>query len=190
MSSQNPLRRSGNNHVYVGFAGRMGTGKTSAASYLASKYGFRYIRYSQILQDWLGAAACDKAGLQRLGWEIMGGGLQVELNTRLLARLDRSHSGAIDGLRHPIDFESLSTALGCSFYLIFLETPSLSRFQRLQSRFTDLRKFEMADSHPVESHIDSLRAVSSATISNDGSLENLYRKLDVLTEQAKRGNEK
>lgn len=187
MSSQNPLRRSDGNQVYVGFTGRMGTGKTSAASYLASKYGFQYIRYSQILQDWLRAAGCDKAGLQLLGWEIMGGGRQVELNARLLARLDRSRSGAIDGLRHPIDFESLSTALGCSFHLIFLEAQFLTRFQRLQSRFTDLRKFETADSHPVESHIEALKVFSRTTISNDGSLDNLHRKLDTSIKQAMLG---
>src|SRR6266852_6152329 len=92
--------------LFVGFAGRMGAGKTSAARYLESKYGFQYTRYSQVLQEWLGDAVSDQNHLQKLGWDVMAGGQQRELNSRLIAGLDRSRSAAIDGLRHRIDFDS------------------------------------------------------------------------------------
>ena len=74
----------------------MGSGKTSAAKYLGSQYGFQYTRYSQVLQDWLSAGDADRARLQILGWDVMAGGLQAELNTRLIAGIDRSRSAAID----------------------------------------------------------------------------------------------
>jgi hypothetical protein len=33
--------------------GHIGAGKTSAADYLKSAYGFFYVRYSKVLSDWL-----------------------------------------------------------------------------------------------------------------------------------------
>src|SRR5580658_6705794 len=101
--------------VFIGVAGRMGSGKTSAAKYLSSRYGFQYTRYSQVLQDWLSAGDVDRSRLQILGWDVMAGGLQAELNSRLIAGIDRSRSAAIDGVRHRMDFDSLSSSLGASF---------------------------------------------------------------------------
>jgi dephospho-CoA kinase len=118
--------------IFVGFAGRMGAGKTSAARYLGSKYGFRYTRYSQILHEWLGEGVSDQNQLQKLGWDVMAGGRQRELNSRLIAGLDRSRNAAIDGLRHRIDFESLSSTFQASFTMIFLEARAAVRFERLR----------------------------------------------------------
>jgi dephospho-CoA kinase len=108
----------------------------------------------------------------------MAGGRQAELNARLIAELDRSRSAVIDGLRHMIDFDSLSSSFGSSFRMIFLEARPEVRFERLQSRFSTRAEFEAADSAPVEMHVDGLKALAAATISNEMSLEGLYRQLD------------
>src|SRR6267154_1313874 len=105
--------------IFVGLAGHIGSGKTSAAMHLTRKYGFRYSRYSQVLEEWASGGAADRDRLQRLGWDVMAGGLQAELNARLIAGIDRSRSAAIDGLRHSVDFESLSFTFGGSFTMIF-----------------------------------------------------------------------
>jgi len=157
MPSPSPRPRSQADALFVGFTGRIGAGKTSAANYLSSRYGFQYTRYSQVLRDWLASEAPEREGLQEFGWEVMAGGRQVELNARLIAGLNRSQSAAIDGLRHHIDFHSLSYAFGASFRLVFLEA---------------------ADSHPVEAQIDSLKPLAAATIPTEESLESLYRRLD------------
>lgn len=166
--------------IFLGLAGRIGAGKTSAAQYVSSTYGLQYTRYSAVLQNWLAADASDKVRLQKLGWEIMAGGQQVELNSRLLAGLDHSRSAAIDGLRHKIDFDSLSSTFGPSFRLVFLEARQETRFERLRSRFLDFAAFREADSHPVEANIDILQPLASVVISNDESLEALYGRLDAL----------
>ena len=164
--------------VFVGFAGRIGAGKTSAANYLSSKYGFQYARYSQVLRDWLASEAPEREGLQEFGWEVMVGGRQVELNARLIAGLSRSQSAAIDGLRHHVDFHSLSYAFGASFRLVFLEAAPEARFERKRSRFSTYGEFLAADSHPVEAQIDNLKPLAAATIPTEGSLESLFRRLD------------
>ena len=168
----------------------MGAGKTSAAMHLSSKYEFQYTRYSAVLQEWLRAEVHDKDQLQRLGWDIMSGGRQHELNSRLLAGLDHSRSAVIDGLRHPIDFESLSSAFGSSFRLIFLDVRPEVRFERLRSRFANYSTFKAADSHPVDAHIDELQPLASMTISNNDSLTDVYKRLDELVTESRRGKGK
>jgi dephospho-CoA kinase len=163
--------------VFVGFAGRMGAGKTSAAKYLSCEYGFQYTRYSQVLQEWLSSGVSDRDRLQQVGWEVMAGGLQGELNARVIAGLDRSRSAAIDGLRHWVDLQSLSSTFGASFEMIFLVARHDHRFERLQARFSTLADFHAADSHPVEAHIDDLRPRASIVIPNDDSPEHLYQQL-------------
>jgi dephospho-CoA kinase len=109
----------------------------------------------------------------------MAGGLQAELNARVVAGIDRLRSAAIDGLRHLVDFQSLSSAFGESFEMIFLEARQERRFERLQTRFSTRAAFEAADSHPVEAHVVDLQSQASIVILNDDSLEQLYKKLDV-----------
>lgn len=178
MPSQHPLPLRHRRPIFIGVAGRMGSGKTSAARYLSTKYGFQYTRYSQVLQDWLSAGNVDRSRLQILGWDVMAGGLQTELNARLIAGIDRSRSAAIDGVRHPMDFASLSSSLGTSFRMIFLEASPEPRFDRVRDRFGSFAEFQAADSHPVESHIDSLKPLARLTISTEHSLESLYNQLD------------
>jgi dephospho-CoA kinase len=178
MPTQGPFPRSQTDALFVGFAGRIGAGKTSAAEYLSSKYGFQYTRYSQVLRHWLASEAPEREGLQQFGWEVMAGGRQVELNARLISGLSRSQSAAIDGLRHHIDFHSLSYAFGASFHLVFLEAAAAARFERKRSRFSTYEAFLAADSHPVEAQIDSLKPLAAATIPTEESLESLYRRLD------------
>ncbi len=164
--------------VFVGFAGRIGAGKTTAAHYLRSRYGFQYARYSQTLRAWLGPDATAPHRIQDVGWEIMAGGKQEELNARLIAELSPLRSATIDGLRHPIDHRSLSRAFGPSFRLIFLEARPEIRFDRKRSRFATFADFAAADSQPVEAQIDGLKTLAGGTITNEASLGNLYETLD------------
>jgi len=177
MPSQDPSRHSQTDAVFVGFAGRIGAGKTSAAQYLSNKHGFQYTRYSQVLEEWLASEALGRKTLQEFGWEVMAGGRQVELNARLIARLDRSKSAAIDGLRHPIDFHCLSYVFGASFGLVFLDAVAGTRFKR-KPRFSTYDEFQAADSQPVEANIGSLRPLATATLPTEGSAEDLHHRLD------------
>ncbi len=172
------FRRSPTEPIFVGFAGRTGAGKTTAAGYVSRKIDCQRIRYSEVLREWRLPGVSRRESLQMLGWEVMAGGLQAELNARLLDALDRSQSTTIDGLRHPIDFESLTSAFGESFCMLFVEAPVRVRFERLRSRFPTFARFQEADSHPVESYIDSLQPLATATVSNDGALEDFHRRLD------------
>lgn len=183
MPSQSP--RPQTNRLVIGIAGRIGAGKTSAATYLSSKHGFQYLRYSQVLSDWLAKDPEKKSRLQEIGWEVMAGGMQVELNRRLIAQIRPDADIAVDGLRHPIDRQSLADSFPGSFHLVYIESPSRLRWERLKGRgrYADFGSFQAADSHPVEQQIETLRTSAARVLKNESSLEALYSELDSTVQE-------
>jgi dephospho-CoA kinase len=175
--------------LVIGITGRIGSGKTSAGQYLASGHGFQYIRYSQVLSEWFASDVSRKQSLQEVGWKVMSEGLQVELNSRLIAEIGPSVDVAVDGLRHPIDYESLKNSFLPSFHLLYIDSPANSRWEHLngRGRYADFASFEKADSHPVEHQINSLRDKADRAIRNEGSLRDLYRVLDEIVLKLKAG---
>ena len=167
-----------NERLVIGIGGRIGAGKTTAAQYLSSRHGFQYLRYSQVLSEWKGRES--EAHLQEIGWEVMGEGMQGELNRRLIAQIRPDGDVAVDGLRHPLDYESLQNSFGSSFHLVFIDSSQEQRWNRkkVKDTYRTLASFNAADSHPVELHIESLRGKATLVLQNNGSLQDLYRALD------------
>jgi dephospho-CoA kinase len=110
-------------------------------------------------------------------------GNQAELNRRLLARLKPHRDHAIDGLRHPIDWNALSAEFGSDFYLIYVDAPEVTRRKRTigDGRFRSITDFHSADHHLVEQSLGALRARAYATLENNGTLDAYYAALDLMT---------
>ncbi len=153
---------------------------------LEREFGFQYLRYSMILAEWFGIDPADKLRLQEVGGRVMEGPEQRELNRRLIDRIERDRDVAVDGLRHPIDYESLLTEFGKRFFLIFVHTPPSIRFERSQDRYTSYEQFLAADSRPVESNIDLLRPLSAATITGAMSVGESIAELRQLVSSFRR----
>ena len=175
--------------LVVGITGRIGAGKTSVGRYLESRYGFFYIRYSQVLSDWRAKDPESKAHLQIVGWEVMAGGMQVELNHRLIAGIQSQPRCAVDGLRHPLDQECLAKVYSPDFYLLYIDSLEETRWRRLQTRYPYRENFLAADSHRVEEHIESFRDHSYAVLENNASREALYEKVDAVLERIQTGDQ-
>jgi dephospho-CoA kinase len=169
--------------LVLGITGRIGAGKTSAAKYLSSKYKFQYLRYSQVLSDWLANDSESKLHLQEVGWKVMAEGMQAELNRRLIEQIQPPPANvAADGLRHPIDYGSLKKSFGSSFQLLYIESSPERRWNRLKAvgRYPTFDSFNVVDSHPVEQQIERLRECAVLELHNEGLLQDLYMALDKL----------
>jgi dephospho-CoA kinase len=166
--------------LVIGITGRIGSGKTTVGRYLESKHGFQYLRYSEILAEWRAKDPESKSHLQKVGWEVMVGEMQGELNRRLVARITPDADASVDGLRHPLDYQTLSSFFYKSFHLLFINSPALLRFERLnqKGKYEDFASFNAAEHHPVEQHIDSLLAKAAVVVDNQGSLQDLYNTVD------------
>ena len=166
--------------LVIGITGRIGSGKTTVGKYLESNYGFQYLRYSVVLAEWKLADSQSKAELQKVGWDVMAGGMQMELNKLLIARVMPGKDTAVDGLRHILDYESLGAAFGSSFHLLYIDCAFESRWNHLngKGRYADRAAFEAADSYPVEQQIESLQPKASAVIPNESSLADFYGAVD------------
>src|SRR6266849_8838488 len=166
--------------LVVGITGRIGSGKTTVGRYLESRHGFQYLRYSEVLAEWRAKDPESKAHLQKVGWEVMAGGMQAELNRRLIARITPDVDVAVDGLRHPLDYDTLSNSFSASFRLLFIDSAPQLRFERLnqKGKYADFASFAAADSHPVEQQIDLLRPNAALVINNERSLPDLYAAVD------------
>jgi len=161
----------GSSKIVVGVAGHMGSGKTSVARRFECELGFQYLRYSQVLAEWFETDPADKDRLQSVGGEVMAGQGQVELNRRLIAKIDRSRDAVIDGLRHPTDYESLRAEFGGRFFLVYVDASPQVRFERLAGRFDSYEQFLQSDARAVESHIDSLRPLASVVVTGMNEAE-------------------
>lgn len=166
--------------IIIGITGHIGAGKTTAGKYLSSRHGFRYVRYSQVLSEWLAKDPESKARLQEIGWEVMAKGLQAELNRRLLAKIQPNANIVVEGLRHPLDYESLKKSFASSFHLLFIESPQRQRWARkkTKNKYASLASFQAADSHPVEKQINSLRGNAALILRNKGLIRDLHVALD------------
>jgi dephospho-CoA kinase len=164
----------------IGISGPIGAGKTTAAQYLAATYGLSYLRYSEVLAEISSEPAPDRETLREFGWDIMSRGLQSSLNQKLFSKMKNGISYVIDGLRHPIDFEALSTRP--PFYLLYLDASPQIRWQRLSSR--DISKtweeFLAVEKHPVESYLPILKEKAYKTLRNEGPITEFHADLDTV----------
>lgn len=162
----------------IGISGPTGAGKTTAAVHLASTYGLSYLRYSEILADFLGKMAPDKQTLRKMGWDVMSEGLQLSLNQRLLTKMKKGINYVVDGLRHPLDLETLSNHP--PFYLLYIDASPHMRWQRLSYRdgSRTWEEFQAGDSHPIEGYLPILKQKAYKVVRNEGTIAGLYANLD------------
>lgn len=171
----------------IGISGPIGAGKTTASKYLSANHGLSYLRYSEILAEMFEQHNPTRSALRDLGWQVMSGRQQKALNEMLLSKTKPGISYVIDGLRHPIDLETLSTQTEQPFYLLYIDASPTIRWQRVKDRdgFRTWEEFKSADCHPIEGNLLFLKQQASKILSNEGTLEVLELKLDEAVKEAK-----
>ncbi|MEE7504040.1 ribonuclease H-like domain-containing protein [Methylobacterium mesophilicum] len=155
----------------VALSGPISAGKTTAARALERR-GFRYVRFSMVLDDELRArgVAADRASRQAIGMEIHASKGQGWLCERVLERLAGAECAVIDGLRWPEDRGFLLERFGSGLLHVHVEAAAEIRADRYRREPGQGRPFAEAESQPVEGSVADLGRLADVAIPNEASL--------------------
>jgi len=167
--------------IVIGLVGHIAAGKTTAAEYLCFRHGFTSMRFSKLIEEKYNVSGRDN--LQRVGLEIANDPVkQKELSDSMINKMKEGENYAIDGLRHVIDYENLSSVLGSRFFLVGIESSFSIRAKRYikDNVNVTVNEFTVIDEHPVEMAIEKILSKSNNEIMNKKSYRELMNKLDSL----------
>jgi dephospho-CoA kinase len=180
------------NKIIIGIVGEIASGKGTAAEYLKKKYDGTIFKFSTPLRDVLKRLHLDESreNLQTLSLSLRNcfGG---DLFSKVIANDAASSSANLiitDGIRRPNDIVELAKLPG--FNLIAIQANEKIRYERVKARnenandanktWDDFKKDAAAE---TEMTIRDISAKAEYTVSNNGSLEELYQALDEIVDK-------
>ncbi len=169
----------------VGLTGTNGAGKGEVAAYLGKK-GYGYRSLSDVLREELAARGL---AASRDNLIVIGNELRARFGPDVLARRTMAKvlgPAVIDSIRNPREVDYLRRQDG--FILIAIDAPVEVRFARARARGRDesaatLEEFrakedvEMAGSENGQ-QLARCMAMADRSLMNDGTLEELWRKVE------------
>ena len=181
--------------IILGLTGEIASGKGTVAKYLAEKYGSNFYRFSGILRDVAKRAHLEenRENLQKISTmfrEYFGSDILAK-TIYLDVKNDKHEIITVDGVRRFEDVEYLKKLAG--FKLIYIETNLEKRYERLIKRrensddatktFEGFKKDLIGE---AELEIKALKDKADIIIENNGTREDLYKKIDnILNEKIK-----
>ena len=115
--------KSGRSKV-IALAGETGSGKSTAALYLTLKYGFKYIRYSQVIAKLANfKEKYDKNALQKAGLQLHNELGQRKITLKLIDSLPENTHVVIDGVRWVEDLQTLQEHCVNRLKALMIECP-------------------------------------------------------------------
>lgn len=173
--------------MIIAIAGTNGAGKDEAARYLEGK-GFAHFSLSAELREIARQRGHEptREYLQELGNELRAAHGEAYLTKLVLSRAGGSPRLIISSVRNLGELEPVRTTDG--FKLLFIDAPVELRFERAKGRgrvgegltleeFTALEEKEL-HAGAGKQNLAELREAASRVIVNDGTIEQLHRKLD------------
>jgi len=171
----------------IGLTGTNGAGKGEVAAYLVKK-GYEYFSLSDLIREEL--IKRDEE-VTRDNLIKMGNQLREKFGADILARLVMEKikgKTVIDSIRNPKEVEYLRKQK--DFILLCIDAPVELRYERAKKRgriesATNLREFIQKEEEEMTSYkngqqLRNCMSLADITLINDGTLEDLYQKLEAL----------
>ena len=150
--------------------GPIGSGKSTAAAYIASEFGLKVVSFGAYVKDISEQAGSPstREALQDLGdssFRSMGssGLLRAVLE---YAGIENHDSVVFDGVRHPGVLTEIRQSAEATI-AVFLQVSREERHRRYNSRLSygiSLDEFKIMESHPVEAEISNLAELCDLVI--------------------------
>ena len=176
--------------MIIGLTGKNGSGKTAVSEYLKSR-GFEYYSLSDEIRGEIRGRGLEitREILIEVGNELrreFGPGVLAE---RILKRLEEDRNYVIDSIRNPHEVEVFRRRK--DFALLAVEAEPGVRFERSRTRgregaaqtleqFLEEEARELASDDPAGQQLEATRRQADLVVANNGSLEELYRRLDTM----------
>lgn len=183
--------------LVIGIAGEIGSGKTTVGEYIKKKYNGTALKFSGPLRDILNRLGLEetRVNMQSLSTVLRETFGQQLLSSVLLSDVKKSDSKIIfiDGIRRFEDVASFKDLP--EFLLIFIDTPTKIRFERITERrenpddtaktFSEFKKDAKAE---TELMIHELKDVAQQVIENSGPKSDLYSHVDTIIDNFFKNN--
>jgi len=182
--------------MIIGLTGKNAAGKGEVASYLKTK-DFDYYSLSDALREEATKRGLDHSrnNLINLGNELRQKNgpqyLAEKINKKI--KKGKNKNSVVDSIRSP--YEAKELMKNEDFLLIGIDAPTKLRFERLLERnragdAVTLEKFKKQEerenvNNKANQQLDATFALAGKVIVNDGSLEDLYKKIDNLLVEIK-----
>jgi dCMP deaminase len=176
--------------MIIGLTGKNGSGKTAVSDYLKSR-GFEYYSLSDEIRQEIGRRGLEitREVLIEVGNELrekFGPGVLAE---RILRNLENDQNYVIDSIRNPYEVDALKQR--SDFTLLAVEADQTVRFERSRARarenaaqtlhqFIEEEERELNSDNPANQQLHATRQKADLVIANDGTLDELHRRLDRL----------
>lgn len=169
--------------MIIGFTGLAGSGKDSVAKYLSEKYGFTMFVFSDILVEEAKKNDMEptKMNLSVLGDELRQQFGNAVLAKKLLEKIDPEKNYVLSGFRSPEEVYAIQNEV-IDFHLIYISADKATRFKRRRPEDPQTEKefFERDERDMQNKGLAKVVDMSDFTIGNNGTLEELYKNVDIL----------
>lgn len=182
----------------IGLVGPIGAGKDVVSSYLQKSHGYKAVIMGDIVREI--AAKHDMRptrdnlhALQKRYTDKYGKGYFAEQTAKRVLRqwqvtgdLSLEIRAVINGIRRLEDASVPKKKFGKDMILLFIDSDKEKRFERLRSRKNErdprtLEEFEQQEAAETRLFsIEALRAYADDVIVNNGSVEELCRRIDMV----------
>jgi dephospho-CoA kinase len=178
--------------LILGIAGEMGSGKDAVAKHLSANYGAHTHNFSQILSDILNRLYLP---IVRENQAPLSGMLRKTFGEDILAKVtyhdsieDTADIIVVQGIRRLEDMTYLRQLP--NFKLLYVEVDMETRYERVKKRGEkandsemSFEEFKKTHSYETELQIADLKNYATHTIDNNGTYQDLHKKVDEIVKQ-------
>ncbi|MFH0968928.1 MAG: AAA family ATPase [Patescibacteria group bacterium] len=173
----------------IGLTGEMASGKDAVAKYLVFKYNASPHKFSAVIRNILRKLCLPESreNMNELS-AILRKSFEEDIFSRMMCESvenDNHSCIVIDGIRRLGDMKDLKDLPGFKF--IFIESDLKKRYERIIKReenpcdknksFEEFKKEHLGD---AETQIAGLKQYADYVVENNGTLEDLYKKIDEI----------
>jgi len=180
------------NNIIIGIIGEIASGKGTAADYLKKNYSGAIFKFSTVMRDVLTRLYLPQT---RENLQTLSLALRQTFGQDIFAKTMAKDAAAstsqvtiIDGIRRPSDIAELTKLE--SFHLMTIVADEKIRFERVKTRNENpgdaektWEQFLKDSSADTEMTIRTIAPMAEFTIENNGTVEDLWSKLDATIKQ-------